>query len=665
MLGVMCFTSSILFAQSQADSVVMSRVFDYQRNYAHHVEGFENNVYLKYSFYTDKRNAMLWLIPHMYTIASDERAYTGESYCRMYFRNINDYKLKRQVSVGNISHYKKALPTVLELLTPNLYNECLFKRHILSPFHRENTRYYRYKTELIGEGIAVLTFKPRHKNTQLVEGKAYVTYETGHINLAEMEGEYDMIDFKLSVQQGNDGPRSVMPKHCELDARFDFLGNHIRSRFEAIYDCPVTLPDSLDAVRDMALMDSIRPIALNEEEQAIYNEYCKPRVPDTTSVKTETPRKHNVWRGIGDFIWDTVGGNLFSSIRADNGTASIKFSPIINPQYLSYSHRHGMSYRMKMGARYNFSAHRYLTFNPQVGYNFRFKQFYYKTPLQMTYNPKRNGYAEVVYGNGNRITNSSVLETIRNDTTDYANDELDTFTDRYFEASNNIEVWDWLEVTTSISYHHRVAVNADRMRSLNLPTEYRTFAPILTFLVTPWKNGPLFSIDYERGIKGVWNSNIGYERWELDGVWKMPLHSMSLLNMRVGGGFYTRKETSYFVDFANFRDNNVPGGWEDDWTGQFQLVRSSWYNASDYYVRTNLSYESPMIIACWLPLVGRYIESERIYLGALLLDNTRPYYEVGYGLTNRFFSGGLFASFLNTRFQEFGAKITIELFRKW
>ena len=86
---------------------------------------------------------------------------------------------------------------------------------------------------------------------------------------------------------------------------------------------------------------------------------------------------------------------------------------------------------------------------------------------------------------------------------------------------------------------------------------------------------------------------------------------------------------------------------------------------SHYYVRANVSFESPLLFATWLPLVGRFIESERIYVGGVTLNHTRPYFEVGYGLTNRYFSGGLFCSFLNTKFQEFGAKITLELFRRW
>lgn len=674
MLGVMFFTPGILFARNPVDSVLINRVFDYRRNYAHDIKGHQQNAYLKYSFISDRRNFTLFVIPHMYSIAQDEKAYFGESYCRMTYKNAEDIVMRRQVSVGNISHYGKALPTATELMTPNLYNVCLFKRHILSPFNRSNERFYHYRVTIIGNGMAVIAFKPKNYNTQLVSGQAYVRYETGRITTVEIEGEYDMLDFKLFIEQSDTEPHTILPKHCQLDARFDFMGNHIRAKFEALYDLPTRLPDSLNSVRDMSLMDSIRPLPLEEEEKAIYAEYCPPPstlpsdtllTPPSSITPSPSTHKFNFWT---DFMWDVIGDHVFNGIGMRSQTASFKLSPLLNPQYFSYSKRHGLSYKMKIGAQYNFSEHRYLTLNPKLGYNFKYRQFYFTAPLRMTYNPKRNGYAEVEIGNGNRITNSSVLETIideRGDTTGLNDQGLDLFTDNYITVKNNVEAFDWLEIMTSFSYHHRKAINPEYMIAMKRPTHFRSFAPVLTLKITPWHDGPTFTFDYERGIENFFKSNIGYERWEMDGVWKIPMRSLSLLNVRIGAGFYTAKKSSYFVDYANFRDNNVPGGWEDDWTGQFQLLNSSWYNASDYYVRTNLSYDTPLFLSTWLPLVGRYIENERIYFSALLLDHTRPYYEVGYGLTNRYFSAGVFASFLNSKFQECGTKISFELFRKW
>ena len=119
------------------------------------------------------------------------------------------------------------------------------------------------------------------------------------------------------------------------------------------------------------------------------------------------------------------------------------------------------------------------------------------------------------------------------------------------------------------------------------------------------------------------------------------------------------------MDFANFRDNNLPDGWEDDWTGDFQLLDSRLYNESQYYIRGNLSFETPLLCGYLVPIVGRYVERERIYLSSLSIAHTRLYSELGYSFTCRFFSMGVFASFMNTEYQDLGAKFTFELFRRW
>ena len=136
--------------------------------------------------------------------------------------------------------------------------------------------------------------------------------------------------------------------------------------------------------------------------------------------------------------------------------------------------------------------------------------------------------------------------------------------------------------------------------------------------------------------------------------------------MRVGAGFYTHKDDgAYFLDYTNFRDENIPGGWNDEWTGEFELLDRNWYNASEHYVRANLTYESPLLAMSWLPLVGRYIEMERIYVSALTVKHLHPYIECGYGFTTRLFSVALFLANKNGKFDGVGARLGFELFRQW
>ena len=75
MLGVMTLMPSVCFALSAADSTVLQRLWEYRRNYTTPFDGQQQNVYMRYGFDIDKRNALLFLVPTMYVIAKGDRNY--------------------------------------------------------------------------------------------------------------------------------------------------------------------------------------------------------------------------------------------------------------------------------------------------------------------------------------------------------------------------------------------------------------------------------------------------------------------------------------------------------------------------------------------------------------------------------------------------------------
>ena len=352
-----------------------------------------------------------------------------------------------------------------------------------------------------------------------------------------------------------------------------------------------------------------------------------------------------------------------SSKETQIENVSLNVSPLLNPLYMGYSSSSGISYKLDFGLRYAWNTHRYLTLNPKFGYSFKKKLFYYDVPLRMTYNPKRNGYVEFTWANGDHTSNAALSDAFQKVMGDTV--PMPEFKNEYLQLVNHIAAFDWLEFTTGIVYHRRWSIAPDKMDEAGLPNRYHSFAPTLSVHLRPWQKGPTLTANYERSISNIFHSNMNYERWEFDAVYKHQNKSVRILNMRAGAGFYTHRSTDFFVDYSNFHDNNLATSWEDDWSGQFQLVDSRWYNESNYYVRGHVSYDSPLLMLSWVPLVGRIVETERIYLSALSIEHTRPYFEVGYGFQNRYFSTGIFASFLNTSFQSFGCKFTIELFRRW
>ena len=68
---------------------------------------------------------------------------------------------------------------------------------------------------------------------------------------------------------------------------------------------------------------------------------------------------------------------------------------------------------------------------------------------------------------------------------------------------------------------------------------------------------------------------------------------------------------------------------------------------------------------CEYPLIGKYIEAERLYVSSLVVNHLHPYTEWGYGVTTRAITLGFFAAFKNTKFNGIGCRFGFELFRDW
>lgn len=657
------------------DSLMLRRMFSYQRNFTQDANGFSTNVYAKFLYQTNHRNLLMWTVPYGYSIAGGERNFVSEQYSRLTFNDMNDYKNNRQVYYTTIPHNRRTMPILLEFLTPNLYHVTLYGDHVLSPFNRENLVYYHYDIHKLDDYFVRIKFRPRFfPNTQLVNGQALVEYQTGRIDQIELNGEFDMIRFRTQTTQGYNGKRALMPHFLQTDIQFKFMGNDITSHFEALYDCPITLPDTLHVIGNRHLIDSIRPIVLSATETAIYKKHDKrntivakaeEKEEDTDSIPQKTaPKEHNYWEEIG---WDMIGSNLIRSISTENDKASFKLYPLLNPQYISFSARKGFSYQMKAGIGYKFNNQTSISFVPQLGYNFKQHEFYYTLPFELKYDQLTDGRIYAKLQKDNRIGNSTVINEIKDEfgeLEELNQHDLDLFRDTHFSVKNMISPKSWLTLEAGFIYHHRKAVNPYQMSRFGKSTEYNSLAPAIGVKVRPWKKAPIFSVDYERGLKTRF-SDLLYERWEADMSYKHSMPHLQQLNLRFGGGFYTAKNINYFMDFTNFRENNLPEGWDDDWSGNFQLLASEMYNASDYYLRSNISYESPLLAVSMIPLVGRYVERERAYLNSLSIAHSRIYSELGYGFTCRYFSMALFASFLNIEYQRMGCKFTFELFRRW
>lgn len=649
-----------------ADTLILQRVHNYGIRMSEEADTISTNAYFRYYIKTDKRNFTLMVVPSMYAISRGNRDYAGETFSNIKIKGSTIVESVRQVNIGTIPHHREAMSTLWKYLKPDIYNVTIFDNSILSPLNINNIKLYKYDITGLTEQRAEVVFHPKRYNTRLISGSAIVDRETGKVIKIRFRGNYDMISFNINVVMGSEGVASLFPKTCDMVSTFHFMGNKIKAYYKSVFDLPSALPDSVVNSHELELMDIVRPMELPVQFEEMYQKrYSDTNKNDTANTKAEDKRWNKV-------LWDVFGDHLINRTKGNfgaNDEGAFRISPILNPLYLGYSNSKGITYKLKIKGSYNFSANSDIFLQLKTGYSFKQKQLYFSLPLRYTFNKKKGGFTEIEIGKGNRITTSDIIEQIKNERTeniDWDNLGLEYFKDFYIKGRCNYDITDKWSVQPGFIYHRRKAVEPNAFEVLGRPTKYYSFAPSLRLQYRPsGKKGPEITTDYERGIKmGV--ADMDYERFEFDVSWKKDFHSLKSLSLKTGGGFYTSKsKNSYFLDYVNFRDENIPNDWNDNWTGEFQLLNSNWYNASKYYARTNVTYESPLMILSHIPYLGQLMEMERIYMNVLFADHLHPYIECGYGFTNRFFSMGVFIGTSNKNFEGVGCRFGFELFRDW
>ena len=656
-------------SKDRLDTLVLNRIFNYRASIDSTIEGYRTQAYLKFRVKTNRRNATLLCVPHLYTIArSNQKSHLGESYLTLTFHESEPTESEVHARTSTIHRHRTVIPDVYGYLTPHIYQTTLLSDHLYSPFHIRNKRYYKYTVKQVFGTNANVEFRPRVKNTQAVRGSAIVDIETGRIIRCTLVGEFDMVAFEINITMGAEGLSSLLPTSCTLKTKFSFLGNQLRGIYEARYgDMPLTENTLVEGIQARELIDSLRPMPLTSAEKGIYAEYDSLRrssITDTTSVREKNFVK--------DFLWDVIGDNLLNRIkgRFDNDRGYYRISPIINPLYLSYSHRKGLTYRLTARAGYVFNENSDLYVRTKIGYSFKLNHTYFDIPITYTFDDRNNGKMMLSWRNDELQASSTVLDQLKKkhgNTFDWDTLALDYFKHSRLVFTLQYDLNPYVGLKTGILFNRWRSVDKEDFKALGKPTFYKSTALCEELTLRPlgWR-GPIVTIDYERTLNGVTKDNMDYERWEFDCSYLKHLPCLRSLSLRAGFGFYTTgTKDTYFLDFNNFREDNIPGGWNDEWSGDFELLHRNWYNSSHYYVRANATYESPLLLLSWIPLIGTITENERIYVSALHLSQIKYYMELGYGFTNRLLSMGIFTGYEEFKHFSIGLRFDFRLFDRW
>ncbi len=671
---------------------------------------YRAKLYIKGDLDIRKKNFTFRYIPKMVRLQKGVSKYLMESFSELHYTAPNIYDQKVLATYGT-TYGKGFQANMLEYFHVNIYSSTLLYNKLLSPLAKNARSYYRYELDSIISDSTQLNYKirfiPKAKSDQLVGGWMVISSKSWSVREIRFSGRTGLITFENLIKMGRTGDENeFLPVEYSLNAVFKFLGNIIdgsyfaslmytdielnENAFKVKHKKKYDLSESYSLTSDNSLIrndsvyfDSIRPIQLKSEDRLLYQDYNYRR--DTTILRKPRHSKA-LWGAVGEFLLSDININLAS-------VGNVKCSPIINPLLLSYSRSNGFSWRQDF--RYNrlFEDGKLLRIIPRIGYNFTRKEFYWSLTSDYDYWPERQATIHLSIGNGNRIYSSDVLDELKafpDSLFDFNLIHLDYFHDLFFNLKHSIEVTNGLKIGVGVSVHRRTPVKKSKFvildPSLEIPpdylnkirTNYISFAPSVRVEWTPglyyYMNGrrkmnlysyfPTFAVDYERGIRGVFNSTGEYERIEFDLQHRINLHLMRNLFYRVGFGFFTNQDEMYFVDFANFSRSSLPTGWNDDIGGMFQLLDGRWYNSSNRYIRAHITYETPFLLLRHLNKYSRYVQNERFYLSGLVVPHLKPYIEFGYGIGTHIFDLGVFIGFKNWKYSQIGCKFTFELFNR-
>ena len=653
---------------------VLDSIFHFRQSLGQLPDSVKSSAYLKYNVNVLKRNLTMFFVPKVDVLISGTRRTLGESINKVTFYEgdktdskvlLNSYTLSRSGA--------RNVPSLINYLTPYIYNQTIFKSYIFSPFHRTNRSLYRYKLKMLGSW-AELSFKPKIKNPQLVKGKALINPANGQVLTTTFKCDFRMYKLQFNIQM-NDGTEpladpngeavaALLPKRCNIEAYMRFLWNKIDIKYENTYEPDINLPDTISNTRDRKAMSQLRPYPLTEEEEELYQKYDSLQQKQRQEAQEMAGKKKKLTM---KRIWNDYGKQLFRTHTAELGNADLRLNPLIDPMQLLHSSTKGFIYRIKTRAVVRLGENAALTFAPNGAYNFRRKRCYYELPLSWEFNTQKNAHIQMNMYNTDPISNTGIKYEVKKvkdkDAIEFDSLNLEYYHNMRLVLDLQYSFRPWNQFNVGANFYRRSPMHKGYVnKEGNIEKTNFTFAPFVEWTQRLWEKGPTLNINYEQGIMNVMGSTNSYGKQETDITWKLPLKKLRTVSLRLGGGCYIFNNRNRFLDFNKFRDNNLQDTWNDKWTSDFQLIDRRWYNASDFYIRNNVTYESPLMLASWLPVVGRHVRMERVYVNNLVVEDFHPYTELGYGFATKAFSFAAYTSFMNGKYNSIGCRFSLEFY---
>lgn len=515
-------------------------------------------------------------------------------------------------------------------------------------------------------------------------------------------------EFKLLGNKVNEVIEVASQHHFNCPTSYN---NKKKSKYDLTQFCLLRI-DTARIIGDSKYFDAYRKFPLRKSEKYILTQYKEKNKPTNATtrgdgtISTDFLEEQAFTDSTKDapYVYkDTITADiqskwfgertqniLLSSHYINIGNHSkIKLPPIFTPSMIGWSRTKGIS--LKTRIRWNFYGKQsqttpLLEFAPSIGYSFKQKQVYWDTPMKIRFCPRYDGTFTLNAGGGAHMYNRRQADELRHSLEGVENyDSLiniinhygfHDYRDSHVKTDLSLTFTPGLRLMVGSRYHRRSLIEWNELaESANMKRHFSSVGPRVQLEWTPaqyyYREGkrrtplyslsPTFLFSYERGYT-LGQGSTFYERFEGDIRYRLPLYAMRTLFFRAGGGLYTQRGKDCFLDYDYFNFSYMPANWNDDMSGEFQLLSSRWYNESRYYLQFTSTYESPMLLFSRLPLLTKFIQKERVYLNLLTVKALKFYGELGYGISTNIIDLGAFIGVAPDHSIDFGCKIVFNIF---
>lgn len=684
-----------------------------------------STLYLRQNMKTRRRGIIMRYIPGMFQLERGKHNYLTEVQMRVQHRLPGTVNCKVIAYNSNARYQLYNRFINMGRFNNIIYGPKLFFDNILNPLHKRNKKfyYYNYLFDMPATQTQAATYclsiKPRFSNEQLLSGIIYINKKTGAVVNFKFKFHHRFTTYNIDAHMGSNGYDILIPNRMRIISDFKLLGNHVHEEtniiahhnFEELpqneknnnrYDYTRFYQLRIDTTRVItspSYFDSIRPLSLRHIEQksitsstdannshSITNEnYPSPPLLEVCKNKNRIKNK---------YVENNRTQNLLLSSHAfnwtDNGRIQLQLPPIITPSMMQWSGTRGFSLKTRLQFRllFNDSINNYrsLHITPYIGYSFKQNQVYWETPISLHFLPKFNGQLTFTAGGGAHIYNNEQAEELNHKLNHVEkhdsvlmiinNYDFHDYRNTYTKATFSVSPTSGLIVSIGNNYHQHTLINwNETAKKNNMIHHLTTLGPSFELKWTPaqyfykekQRNIPLFSyyptfmLKYERGFS-IGKGKTGFERIETDIQYRLPLYALRTFYFRMGAGMFSHRQKHCFLDYDYFRFQYMPQGWNDELTGEYQLLNPRFFNESRFYLRFTSTYESPMLMLSRLFPLSRAILNERLYFNLLSVRSLTFYTEIGYGINTHLIDFGTFISITPDYSCRIGGKIVFKLF---